>query len=99
MFKRFTIINLLTAMIIVGIILIVVAVNVANDNVIDLAVGVLNTSEKLTWANVMVENVADVKAEVWKRMQDQINFPDRVIDQLKREHDDPLSHPAVWSRK
>jgi len=115
--EGFTLIELIAVMVIMSILASAAAVKFidfdrnASDNMIDLAIDELNTREKLTWANVKLENIINVKTEVWNRMQNRLEIgPEATVTltqitvggasaSVKREHKKPKAQPAMWSRK
>lgn len=115
----FTIIELIAVLVILGILSGMATLKFidfdrnASNRVIDLAIAELNTREKLIWSDVKIKGVYDddVKAEVWDRMQYQLDIGEEATVSLKwitvgdasarvkRKHTDPANKPAMWSRK
>ena len=97
--RKLTPLELISVPIIIIALLATFAVKTADNKTMDLLISVLNSEERLIWINVKLEGIADVKAEVWNRMQNQLDRDDKAMAKLKREHNNPDSQPAVWSRK
>ncbi len=97
--RKPTALEVISVVIMLVVMLAALTARIANEKSTDILISVLNSQERIIWINVRLENVPDIKAEVWKRVQDSLTADDKAMAKVKREHNNPDSQPAMWSRK
>ncbi len=104
--RKPTALELVCVIIMLVVLLTVIAVSnlqlitaIADEKSTGILISMLNSQERIIWINVKLENIPDIKTEVWKRVQDSLIADDKAMAKVKREHNNPDSQPAMWSRK